>query len=1015
MKSINQSDVNHANEKLSKLYENDKVAKEKKTYIADLRNSKGPYFGVESNEGTPHYFMDSASQIATLGLGFNPQSFFGPAHFEQTWTNQCSSKGFEELVQSLHGLFKRELNWQTIHTSFCNSGAEANETALGLAYKNRKNESAKKVLCFEGSFHGRMMVSLMSTWNKTKRAPFEWPGYESVYMPFPEDKSGQTLIKADQSWLKSWEMSASKNFKTPENTNSDPLLESEIQSLLKIRDALKERNIFAILIEPMQCEGGDRYATNRFFQALALIAKSFQVSLIFDEVQTGFHLGRKFFWHTEFELQDSKGQELFPDYVVLAKKAQSGIVLSPIDKRNNEEIAVSSIARGHAHALMISQNDQRILELENLTDALLLNFKNKYSDFVENPRVHGLAFAIDLKNQEHVGQFIQKRFDHAQLFYPAGSNTLRFRLNTSFRKEDLDFLFACLENIAESVFHQKELAPVEIPTFTSRANDLYFWQELFLEARLAPNNKENTLRTAKEWIEQKTESVLVKINRANFLEFKEKIIDLEKTVYEPARQTEIEKFEATANHENSQCYALMKNDKLQAITFAGPLSLYPYERGVRRDPSFANENTLYMLDTTTAPNSQGLGIGRDLKSFLVLNSIFNGIESINGRNRDHLAKGMLSINLSLGAKVIDYINEDYPDDEEYRDVFYYKGTASWKEQPIELSNGVQSRLTLSQLSTDFCKNQLPYLVNKVCLSNFISSRFIQDVKDLTESFPKELQHVYTASGQSECVDKLSRSLWFNQKENEKSNKLLTFKGHYFGKGSFLSRSLSESDEFFDTTKLTCPTTSETASLKELESILKKERFMGLWLEPIQQRNGKKISRETLEKIITLCNKYKTPVIFNETASSMYRYSKEQFLCANQLKLQPDALMCYLSGQAAICAMKKDYFIDAPLMVISTWDGDEFSFNNYLFEKQLIENNKRDYDNTLAEFDQAIKTIAGDHSINEFHIENGVGLINGPLSYVYSKYFKQDRSGQFLVLASYGQMKRFLSKYNRGDI
>ena len=78
----------------------------------------------------------------------------------------------------------------------------------------------------------------------------------------------------------------------------------------------------------MQSEGGDCYSSDRFHQGLINLCHSFNVPLIYDEVQTGFHLSPRLFWHQQFKLKDPEGKPLFPHYITCAKKAQTGLVLS---------------------------------------------------------------------------------------------------------------------------------------------------------------------------------------------------------------------------------------------------------------------------------------------------------------------------------------------------------------------------------------------------------------------------------------------------------------------------------------------------------------------------------------------------------------------------------------------------------------------------------------------------------------------------------------------------------------
>ena len=163
----------------------------------------------------------------------------------------------------------------------------------------------------------------------------------------------------------------------------------------------------------MQCGGGDQYSTNRFFTALISLAKSYGVPVIFDEVQTGYHLGRTFFWHQQFELKNSSGEQITPDYLVCAKKAQIGLVISHCDEKSEEEFSCASFYRGYAHAMSLDNSTQKIKDIETTVKNHLNKFEKKYDHFVENQRSLGLCFAFDIKDKTNVAKLIQKDFPMA--------------------------------------------------------------------------------------------------------------------------------------------------------------------------------------------------------------------------------------------------------------------------------------------------------------------------------------------------------------------------------------------------------------------------------------------------------------------------------------------------------------------------------------------------------------------------------------------------------------------------
>lgn len=1013
LKPINQNiEKTHA-EKLESYYANKMIPAEKKAYLTNHIESIGPYLAIQDQEDKPTYFLDAASQIATLGLGFNPPDFMGVGHHWEAWTNNCHTQNVSIARDSLHGVLNRELDWPESYLTLCNSGAEANEIALGQCYRYRKNERANKVLAFEGSFHGRMFVSLFSTWNPGKRVPFEYDGFQTSFNAFPEIKSAEINVEFPENWIKTWANATVKNFKKPSVTDSkDTLLALEIDCLNEVRKKLSAGDLFAIIVEPMQCEGGDRYATNRFFSALIALAHSFDVPLIFDEVQTGFHLGRKFFWHRDLDLHDDNGNLLVPNYVVCAKKSQVALVLSHHEIDMNEQYQAGSLFRGMIHAQALVHSSLDIIEIENYVTEKLNHLVSQFKDQVSAPRARGLAFAIDVNDKAKVNDIINKRFDHALLYYPAGDGTLRFRMNLAMRKEDLDFLFNQLNQIFDQTFNNAAaVLPTSIET-GDRKVAFYYQQHLNIIEKLLSMSKgqsltdENVISEFRDLIKSHGLNIEI-VNSDNFSNFRDRIIKLEKEVYEPLRQTDISKFEKAVNSPKGIAIALSKGETLCAISFCAPLEVYPNQGGVRRDPKFGTGKANYMIDTTVAPNFRQLGLGFLVKSCIKLLALAKGVSSISGRNRQVLARKMWRLNLSLGAQEIDYREEDYLDSEEYRDVIYYSISTQWTKEPIDLSHGIETPLCLRQLNNEFIQQHYPTLVNKICLSNFASSTFLKAVKDLMKRLPESLRHGYSASGLSEATDKIAKTIRF---ENKTNASFLTIEDQYFGHGSFLSRSLSGHGEpFFPTDFVTSPfDIGEEDFLYELEGYLKQGGYQGFFIEPLEYLTLRRIPVELLRKIKILCGKYNTPLIYNETTSAAYRYDVDYFCASNIEGAEPDAGCIFLGGQAALVFCKEELFIDKPLMMISTWDGDEVSFVTYLKAIQDIEENKHDYTQTVASFDKRMMEEASKFNAEEFYIENGVGLIEGnlpeDLRSVLTRLY-----GFYRICPSYYQMKQYLQQ------
>ena len=158
---------------------------------------------------------------------------------------------------------------------FCNSGAEANETALKLArlHATRKKVPQPVVLVMETSFHGRTLATLAATGNSSVHRGFEplMPGFMRV--PYADIEAVRDL-------------------------------------------ASKHSTIVAVLIEPVQGEGGVRIAPAAYMQALRGLCTENDWLLMVDEVQSG--MGRTGAW---FGYQHSG---ILPDVITLAKGLGNG-------------------------------------------------------------------------------------------------------------------------------------------------------------------------------------------------------------------------------------------------------------------------------------------------------------------------------------------------------------------------------------------------------------------------------------------------------------------------------------------------------------------------------------------------------------------------------------------------------------------------------------------------------------------------------------------------------------------
>ncbi|PIQ56930.1 MAG: hypothetical protein COW01_02320, partial [Bdellovibrionales bacterium CG12_big_fil_rev_8_21_14_0_65_38_15] len=117
---INSQAEKHANDRLAHFYGQNLIPAEKKAYLTNLEKSEGPYMAIEGQDGQTQFMMDAASQIATLGLGFNPSVFMGVAHFLEAWTNNPHTKTFKQIHKALNKFLKRKTNWENLFVNYVN-------------------------------------------------------------------------------------------------------------------------------------------------------------------------------------------------------------------------------------------------------------------------------------------------------------------------------------------------------------------------------------------------------------------------------------------------------------------------------------------------------------------------------------------------------------------------------------------------------------------------------------------------------------------------------------------------------------------------------------------------------------------------------------------------------------------------------------------------------------------------------------------------------------------------------
>lgn len=669
---------------LERFYGGNFLPKEKKPLVADLARSQGPF--LRSVDDPPLQIIDAASQIASLPGGFRPdvtQRDLDDGLFADLVTVNAHA---DELVGESHydelaaHMLKHAPNTVS-HVCWTNGGAEANEKAFHLA--KMYGTGGKRVLAFEGAFHGRTLLSLYCTWNEAKRAPYQLAGHEAVFLKRPIAEDPYFDPPVSEGWLNEWRTAIDANSQKEQvialreslKIHGDALLAEEVDCLVATELAIREGDVLACIIEPYQCEGGDVSPTRRFFNGLRALTRAYDVPLIFDEVQSGFGLSGPVFWHERFALMDAQGNPEGPDFVTGAKRAQVGYVLSPYPDPDPGPAHAVSARRGVSHLEIVTQQPSH----EALAHEELAELIKRWPQVITRPRVFGDAFGFDLPSSEIATHLINQRFYQGYMVYIAGQKTLRYRLNRGFKPSEVREVFAVIDRSIEALVEQAGgvdvvgaeplidrmnacIAPTwidqtedeadHIPTLLELLSvpgeaDLYVkrFGELSVDARregeallgMTSNRNEHDASFLAQidpiaFDAQSTFSfnhfvadrLAVRVRRVTLEEFtlaRQAVIALEAACYEPARQDDIETLRNIAAHPDGIVCFAEDTEGLVGIALGSPLEEWAQITGPDDDLHRGQNDTLYSADISIDPRARGIGVGHRLRAALLQQAI----------------------------------------------------------------------------------------------------------------------------------------------------------------------------------------------------------------------------------------------------------------------------------------------------------------------------------------------------------------------------------------------------------
>jgi len=405
-------------------------------FVLDLEKSEGVYL---YDSRAQRKLLDFFSFFATNPLGMNHPALKTPEFTARinraAMHNPSNSDVYTvEMAEFVETFAQHAMPAHLPHVFFIAGGTLGVENALKTAFdwKIRRNfargyreERGTRVLHFEQAFHGRSgyTLSLTNTTDSRKTAlfpKFDWPRVVNPKAEFP--------LTADR---------------------IERVKEREALAIAQMKRAFADHpdDIAAIILEPIQGEGGDNHFRPEFFQELRRIADEYESMLILDEVQAGFGLTGKFWSHEHYGVK--------PDMVAFGKKSQvCGFLCGPrvddvqdnvfhLSSRLNSTWGGTLVDMVRCQRYLEVMAEERLLENAAARGAELLagleSLAREFPEHVSNARGKGLMCAFDLRDGALRDQVIGKSYEDGMVIIGCGPQSIRFRPPLIVKKDEVAF------------------------------------------------------------------------------------------------------------------------------------------------------------------------------------------------------------------------------------------------------------------------------------------------------------------------------------------------------------------------------------------------------------------------------------------------------------------------------------------------------------------------------------------------------------------------------------------------
>jgi len=377
----------------------------------DLKKGKGSWVWDEKGKK----YLDAVAGIATCSLGHSDKALI-----------KSLSRQLKKLqhVSNLYGIPEQEelAKWLTSNSFaksafFCNSGAEANEAAIKLARKYghvKRNINNPIILCAKESFHGRTLAAVSATGQ---------PKYHKGFEPM----------------VNGFEFFSYNNNESFENLFDD--LEQT------------HPKIAAVLIEPIQGEGGINIGKKSFFELVRAKCTNRNVLLIFDEVQTGMGRTGTLWGYQQLGIE--------PDVFTLAKGLGGGHAIGALLVNDLADVFQpgdhASTFGGNPFACRAALTVGKEIHKRNLLNKVtqrgnqlkegLIELSAKYSNIFISTRGIGLIQGLVLNDNTEITSLdiVNSALEEKLLLVSAGTKVLRIVPPLTITRKEINELLSRLD------------------------------------------------------------------------------------------------------------------------------------------------------------------------------------------------------------------------------------------------------------------------------------------------------------------------------------------------------------------------------------------------------------------------------------------------------------------------------------------------------------------------------------------------------------------------------------------